>query len=76
MAELSLLMRESEKAAHLYKEALTLSPSDPDILLALAKLYMQVCIVNQIISIAFKYLDGRQYCTVYILSKGKECGIG
>lgn len=42
MAELSVMMRENEKATHLYKEALVLNPSDPDILLALAKLYMQV----------------------------------
>lgn len=43
MAELSVVMRDNEKATHLYKEALNLSPSEPDILLALAKLYMQVC---------------------------------
>lgn len=42
MAELCISMRDNEKATHFYKEALALSPSNSEILVALAKLYLQV----------------------------------
>lgn len=46
MAELSVLMRDNEKGTHLYMEALVLRPSDSNILLSLAKLYLQVSILQ------------------------------
>lgn len=42
MAELSVSMRDNEKATQYYKEALSLNPTNSALLVALAKLYLQM----------------------------------